>query len=310
MKRRIIITATLSGIAGLAWPALAQTKPKVIGVALASDLNPFYIAMKRGIQERAKELGVDVVFVTANEDVAKQVDGIQDLVARKVDGILASPIDSVAVASAYAAAAKAGIPVISIARHANTPAQSAFVSMDEPKIGADTANWIAKRIGGKGKIAMITGPAGAETFRAIAGGFDTALKAYPGITVVYRKDAALTREMGLKLAEDALVAHPDLVAIYAANDELALGAAQAVSAAGKKDQVVITGMNGIPPAIKAVQSGSLGMTVELNPVAWGKLGVDTMVNYLKGIKPAGVVSTQTVLIDKSNVDQFLAPAKR
>ena len=182
--------------------------------------------------------------------------------------------------------------------------------MDEPKIGADTANWIAKRIGGKGKIAMITGPAGAETFRAIAGGFDTALKAYPGITVVYRKDAALTREMGLKLAEDALVAHPDLVAIYAANDELALGAAQAVSAAGKKDQVVITGMNGIPPAIKAVQSGSLGMTVELNPVAWGKLGVDTMVNYLKGIKPAGVVSTQTVLIDKSNVDQFLAPAKR
>ena len=100
MKRRIIITATLSGIAGLAWPALAQTKPKVIGVALASDLNPFYIAMKRGIQERAKELGVDVVFVTANEDVAKQVDGIQDLVARKVDGILASPIDSVAVASA------------------------------------------------------------------------------------------------------------------------------------------------------------------------------------------------------------------
>lgn len=310
MKRRNALALTLSGLAAMALPAVAQAKPKVIGVALASDLNPFYIAMKRGIQERAKELGVDVVFVTANEDIAKQVNGIQDLVARKVDGILASPIDSVAVASAYAAAGKAGIPVISIARHANSPAQSAFVSMDEPKIGADIANWIAKRIGGKGKIAMITGPAGAETFRAIAGGIDTALKAYPGITVVYRKDAALTREMGLKLAEDALVAHPDLVAIYAANDELALGAAQAVNAAGKKDQVVITGMNGIPPALKAVQSGNLGMTVELNPVAWGKLGVDTMVNYLKGIKPSGVVAAPYVLVDKSNVDQFIAPAKR
>jgi ribose transport system substrate-binding protein len=307
MNRRNLIVAAL-GLAALNLPAFAQTP--TIGVSLASDLNPFYIAMKRGMQEHAKELGIKVVFVTANEDVAKQVDGIRDLIARQVDGILASPIDSVAVGSAYAAAEKAGIPIISIARHANSPAQSAFVSMDEPKIGGDIAHWIIKHINGKGKIAMITGPAGAATFRAIAGGMDEVLKANADVSVVYRKDAALTREMGLKLAEDALVAHPDLVAIYTANDELALGAAQAVKAAGKAEQIVITGMNGIPPALNAVKSGGLGMTVELNPVAWGKLGVDTMLNYLKGQKPTGVVAAPYLLVDKSNVEQVLAQAKR
>lgn len=311
MKRRTLVTAAFACLGALAAStAAAQPKPKVIGVSLASDLNPFYIAMKRGIEERAKELGVNVVFVTANEDVTRQVDGIQDLVARKVDGILVSPIDSGAVASAYDAAGKAGIPVISVARHATSPAQSAYVSMDEPRIGSDIGNWIAQRIGGKGKIAMITGPAGAATFRAIAGGMDTALKAYPGITVVYRKDAALTREMGLKLAEDALVAHPDLAAIYTANDEIALGAAQAVSAAGKKGQIVITGMNGVPPALNAVKSGALGLTVELNPVGWGKLGMDTMVNYLKGVKPSGTVAVPHLLVDQRNVDQVLASSKR
>lgn len=308
MKRR---TLAACAVLALATPfALAQTKKLTIGVSLASDLNPFYIAMKRGIEDRAKELGVNVSFVTANEDVAKQLNGIQDLIASKVDGILVSPIDSVAVGSAYAAAKRAGIPIISVARHATSPAQTAFVSMDEPRIGADIAKWIVHRIGGKGKIAMITGPAGAATFIAIAKGMDEVIKANPGISVVYRKDAALTREMGLKLAEDALVAHPDLVAIYTANDELALGAAQAVSAAGKKDQIVITGMNGIPPALNAVKSGALGLTVDLKPVMWGKLGLDTMVNYLKGAKVSGVVAAPYALVDKSNVEQVLAEAKR
>ncbi len=309
MKRRQLLAAVAASTLVLAGPVAAQTKPTVIGVSLASDLNPFYIAMKRGIEARAKELGVQVIFVTANEVVSTQVDGIQDLVARKVDGILASPIDAVAVGTAYSAAAAAKIPVISIARHANSPAQSAFVTMDEKKIGGDTARWIAQRIGGKGKIAMITGPSGAATFRAINEGFDEAMKANPGITVAYRKDAALTREMGLKLAEDALVAHPDLVAIYAANDELALGAAQAVAAAGKRGRVAITGMNGIPPALQAVKAGNLGMTIELNAVGWGRLGVDTMVNYLKGIKPSGSVAIQHLIVDASNVDKVLPPAK-
>jgi ribose transport system substrate-binding protein len=308
MKRRLVMALGAVLCAALAMPAAAQ-KPATIGVSLASDVNPFYIAMKRGIEARAKELGVNVVFVTANEVVSQQVDGIQDLVARKVDGIIASPIDAVAVGGAYDAAGKAGIPVISIARHAVSPSQSAYVTMDEKQIGSDIAAWIVERIGGKGKVAMIAGPAGAATFRNLADGFEARLKQSPSVSIVYRKDVALTREMGLKQAEDVLVAHPDVVAIYGANDEVALGAAQAVDAAGKKSQIVVTGMNGVPPAVRAVKAGGLGLTVELNPVAWGRLGLETMVKYLGGEKPGGQVAIKHVLVDRSNVDQYLPPAK-
>jgi ribose transport system substrate-binding protein len=307
MKRRLVLISAAAALAALSAPAFAQPKPVTIGVSLASDVNPFYIAMKAGIEARAKELGANVVFVTANEVVAQQVDGIQDLVARKVDGILVSPIDAVAVGAAYDAAGKAGIPVISIARHASSANESAYVSMDEKKIGGEIAAWIAQSIGGKGEIAMVAGPSGAATFRNLAEGFDTVIKASPDIKVVYRKDVALTREMGLKQAEDILVAHPDVKAIYCANDEIALGASQAIAAAGKGSQVVVTGLNGIPPAMRAVKAGTVGLTVALNPVAWGRLGVDTMVEYLKGNKPKGDVAIKHVLVDAKNVDQFLAP---
>lgn len=307
MIGRSALSSVAALVAALALPTLAAAQ--TIGVSLASDVNPFYIAMKRGIEGRAKELGMKVIFVTANEVVSHQVDGIQDLVARKVDGILASPIDSVAVSAAYAAAAKAGIPVISVARHTNSPGQSAFVSMDEKQIGRDIAAWIAKQTGGKGKIAMVAGPSGAATFRNLSEGLEAGLKTTPGLSVVYRKEVALTREMGLKQAEDILVAHPDVVAIYGANDEIALGASQAVAAAGKKGQIAITGMNGTPPALRAVKSGAIDLTIELNPVAWGRLGVDTMANYLKGQKPAGTVAIQHVLVDKTNIDKMLSPAK-
>lgn len=295
----LIATATLPGLAA------AQKAQPVIGVSMASDVNPFYIAMKKGIEQRAAEVGAKVVVVTANEVVAQQVSGLQDLAAQKVDGILVSPIDAVAVRSGYETAAKAGIPVISVARHADSPHQSAFVTMDEKKVGADIGAWVAKSIGGSGEIAMITGPAGAATFRNTAAGFDTVLEKHPDIKVMMRKDAPLTREAGLKLAEDALIAYPNLKAIYTANDELALGAVQAVASLGKKDAVVVTGMNGIPPALRAIKSGDLGLTVELNPVAWGRLAVDTMMDYLNGKKPEGNVAITHVLIDKTNVDEVL-----
>lgn len=296
----------LAVLAAAAAAPAAMAKEVTLGVALASDTNPFYIAMKRGIEARAKELGWQVKFVTANEVVAQQVNGISDLVAQKVDGILVSPIDAVAVGAAYEAAAKAKIPIISIARHAASPHQTAFVTMDEKQIGREIAEWIVKRIGGKGKVAMITGPSGAATFRNLNEGLDEVFKANPGIDVVYRKEAALTREQGLRHAEDILVAHPDIDAIYGANDEIALGAAQAVAAAGKSGQVTITGMNGIPPALRAVKSGNIGLTVELNPVAWGRLGVDTMAAYLAGRAPTGDVKVKHVLVDSTNVDSVLA----
>jgi ribose transport system substrate-binding protein len=122
---------------------------------------------------------------------------------------------------------------------------------------------------------------------------------------VFKSDGPLTRERGVKQTEDALVANPDLAAVYTANDDVALGAMQAVLAANRAGKTIVTGMNGVPPALRAVKDGNLAMTVELNPVEWGRLGVDVLATYLKGDKIEPRVFIKHNLIDGTNVDAKL-----
>src|SRR5215207_6043736 len=292
--------ATLAAalLAAPATPAFAQAKT-TIGVALPQDDNPFYIAMMRGIRARAGELGWDVVSVSSNEDKLKQINGVQDLVARGVKGILISPIDSVGVNAAYDAAAAAKIPIVSVAPGSSSKNQTIHVAMDEKQIGRDIAEWTAQKLGGKGKVALLMGPSGAPTFRNLGDGYDEVMAKHPGIQIVTRHDGPLTRERGVKQAEDALVAHPDLAAIYTANDDVALGAMQAVNAANRKGKTLVTGMNGVPPALRAVKEENLGMTVELNPAEWGRLGIDVLATYLQGGKVESRVFIKHVIIDSS-----------
>ena len=283
-RRLAVLAAALAlpaSFALLPTPTPAQQKT-TIGVSLAQDDNPFYIAMLRGIRARAQELGCDVATVSANEDKLKQINGVQDLVARGVKGILISPIDAVGVNAAYDAAAAGKIPIVSVARGSTSPNQTLHVAMDEKQIGRDIAEWTAKKLGGKGKVAMLTGPSGVPTFRNLADGYTEVMAKYPDIQIVFRTDGPLTRERGVKHAEDALVAHPDLAAIYTANDDVALGAMQAVAAANRKGKTIVTAMNGMPPALRAVKDGNIAMTVELNPVLWGRLGVDVLARVSQG----------------------------
>jgi ABC-type sugar transport system substrate-binding protein len=299
-----LLAALLLPAALMAVPASAQDKITV-GVSLAQDDNPFYIAMLRGIRARAQELGFEVATVSANEDKVKQINGVQDLVARGVKGVLISPIDAVGVNAAYDAAKAANVPIVSVARGSTSPNQTLHVAMDEKQIGRDIAEWTAKAIGGEGKVAMLLGPSGAPTFRNLGDGYTEVMAKHPKVQIAFKSDGPLTRERGVKQAEDALVANPDLKAIYTANDDVALGAMQAVLAAGRADKTIVTGMNGVPPALRAVKDGKLAMTIELNPVLWGRLGVDVLAQYLKGDKVEPRVFIKHVIIDKTNIDEKL-----
>lgn len=307
---------TLIGVVGLlavvaaGGPVVVAQSSVTIGVSLPQDDNPFYIAMLKGIRARAQELGWQVASVSSNEDKLRQINGVQDLVARGVKGILISPIDAVGVNAAYEAAAAARVPIISIARGSASPQQTLHVAMDERQIGRDIAAWTAQKIGGKGKVAMISGPPGAPTFRNLSDGYMDVMAKHPGVSVLVRNEGALTRERGLKVAEDALVAHPDLAAIYTANDDVALGAAQAVVASGRRGKTLVTGMNGVPPALKAVKDGTLAMTIELNPALWGRLGVDVLAAYLRGEKFEQRVFIKHVIIDEGTVDDAITRATR
>ena len=303
--RPLVLLAAMMSVLGVcSLPAAGQQKT-TIGVSLAQDDNPFYIAMLKGIRERAQELSWEVVTVSANEDKAKQIAGVQDLIARGVKAILISPIDAVGVNAAYDAAKAANIPIVSVARGSTSPNQTLHVTMDETQIGRDIAEWTAKAIGGEGKVAMLLGPSGVPTFRNLGDGYAQVMAKYPKIQIVFRADGPLTRERGVKQAEDALVANPELKAIYAANDDVALGAMQAVLAADRSGKTIVTGMNGVPPALRAVKDGKLAMTIELNPVLWGRLGVDVLASYLKGEKVEPRVFIKHVIIDQTNIDAKL-----
>lgn len=308
MKRILMTTAAAVMAAGLTF-GMGTSHAANIGVALASDTNPFYIAMLKGMENRAAALGHKISVVNAEEDIAKQLNGINDLIAQKVDGILISPIDARALCSAYTKAKKAGIPMMSIARGSACKDEALHIAIDEIRVGKEIAAWTVNRIGGKGKVAVLAGPAGAQAFINLAKGYTDELAKHAGIEIVFRHEMLLTRENGLKFGEDALVAHPDLKAIYGANDEIGLGAAQAVVAAGLKGKVVVTGMNGIPPARFAVKRGTMGLTVALNPVVWGTLGVDTMDAQLKGKSFDRKVFVGHLLVDSSNVDKLLPKKK-
>jgi ribose transport system substrate-binding protein len=305
--KRLVMTAAAAAVAmGL---GSLGAKAANIGIALSSDTNPFYIAMLKGMEKRAKELGHTVSVVNAEEDIAKQLNGINDLIAQKVAGILISPIDARALCSAYTKAKEAGIPMMSIARGSACKDQLLHIAIDEIKVGSEIAAWTAKKLDGKGEVAVLAGPAGAQAFINLAKGYTDEMAKYPGIKIVFRHEMLLTRENGLKFGEDALVAHPNLKAIYGANDEIGLGAAQAVVASGLKGKVIVTGMNGIPPARFAVKRGTMGLTVALNPVAWGNLGIETMDAQLKGKAFDKKVFVKHLLVDSSNVDKLLPKKK-
>ncbi|MFP6734620.1 MAG: substrate-binding domain-containing protein [Rhodospirillales bacterium] len=303
------ITAALSGVLFLA-VGLTGVNAKTIGVSLSSDTNPFYIAMLKGIKARAKKAGYDISVVNAEEDIAKQLNGVNDLIAKGVDGILISPIDAKALCSVYDKAKAANIPMMSIARGSACKNQLLHVGLNELEIGQKIAAWTIAKIGGKGKVAMLSGPAGAQAFINFAKGYAQEMGKHPGIKVVFRREMLLTRENGLKNGEDALVANPDLKAIYGANDELGMGAAQAVAAAGKTKDIIVTGMNGIPPAVAAVNRGFMDLTVALSPFAFGNVGVDTMVSHLSGRGFGPKVLVNYVLVDKTNAKKFIRKKKK
>src|SRR5271156_5508823 len=198
LRPAALAIAALATVLGIGMASAPAQQKITIGVSLAQDDNPFYIVMLKGIRARAEELGWDVATVSANEDKVKQINGVQDLVARGLKGILISPIDAVGVNAAYDAAKARNVPIVSVARGSTSPNQTLHVSMDEKQIGRDIAEWTAKQTGGEGKVAMLLGPSGAPTFRNLAEGYAEVMAKYPKIQIVFRADGPMTRERGVK----------------------------------------------------------------------------------------------------------------
>jgi ribose transport system substrate-binding protein len=267
-----------------------------IGLAISTLNNPFFVSLKEGAEKAAKEAGAELIVVDAQDDTAKQISGVEDLIQKKVDVILINPTDSAAISTAVESANKANIPVITVDRASEGGQVVSHIASDNVKGGKMAGEYILNAIGGKGNIVELQGIAGTSAARDRGKGFHEAVDNKEGVKVVASQPADFDRAKGLSVMENILQSNKDIQAVFAHNDEMALGALQAIEAAGKN--IVVVGFDATDDAVKAVNEGKMAATVAQKPVAIGETAVKTAIQVTKGEKVESFIPVDLELVTK------------
>jgi ribose transport system substrate-binding protein len=252
----------------------------VVGVSLSTLNNPFFISVKEGIVELAEDKGSEVKVLDAQDDTSKQSNDIDDLIQQGVDILLINPVDSAAVAPAVEAANGAGIPVITIDRSSEGGEVVTLVASDNVEGGKIAAEYIEEISGENAKVAELEGIPGASATNERGEGFND--YANDKLDVVDKQTASFDRAKGLTVMENMLQSNPEIEAVFAQNDEMALGAIQAIRAAGKTGEVQVVGFDGTDDGLDAIEAGTLSATVAQRPEEMGKLAMQAAFDYFAG----------------------------
>lgn len=274
--RRLVVLVSLV-VAGA-----AQAKD-LVGLSVSTLNNPFFVTLRDGAKAAASKAGLDLVVLDAQDKADKQVGDIEDLVQRKVKVVLVNPTDAAAVVPAIQRANAAGVPVITVDRAAGGGKVAFHIASDNVAGGKMAGELICKLLGGKGNVVELEGIPGSSAARDRGKGFNDALKAScPGVKVVARQTANFDRGQGLSVMENVLQAQKAIDAVFAHNDEMALGALQATRASGRAIKVV--GFDATDDAVKAVQACQMAATVAQQPSEMGRLSVEKAAQLAKGGK--------------------------
>lgn len=265
-----------------------------IGFSISTLNNPFFVSVKDGVEAKAKELGVNVKIVDAQNDPAKQANDVADLLQQGVSVLLVNPVDSAAISTSVEAANKSKIPVIALDRSADKGTIASLVASDNVKGGEMAAEYIIKKLGEGVKVAELEGIPGASATRERGEGFHKV--ADQKLSVVAKQSADFDRTKGLTVSENMLQANPDIQAIFAQNDEMALGAIEASKSAGK--QIFIVGFDGTDDGLKAVEAGTMAATIAQQPELMGQQGLEAAVKLAKGEKIDAKISVPLKLVEK------------
>jgi ABC-type sugar transport system substrate-binding protein len=276
--------------------------------------SPFWADMEQAAQREAENHGVRLISLAAERetDVERQYQIIENLIQQKVDAILLAPSGSKELVPAIRKANDAGIPVLLLDTRIDQAAAESvgahvftYIGSDNFEGGAVAGRALAANIGGRGEVAIIEGISGHETADQRRLGFLAGIESHPGIRVVSSQTANWERARAYTVAENLLQAHPDIIAIFAANDEMALGALEAVDAARKLDDISLIGFDAIPDALVNIRSGRLFGSVAQFPSEMGRLGVLHAVALLRdGVAPPEEILTKVEMIHSGNVDSF------
>jgi ribose transport system substrate-binding protein len=285
-------------------PAIGRAPGKKIGLALSTLNNPFFVSLREGAQRAADQAGAELVVVDAANDNAKQADQIANFITQRLDVILVNPTDSDAIVPSVQKANDAGIPVIALDRAANGGNLASFIASNNVEAGKLGAQLLLEAVPQDAKVAMLVGIPGASAARDRGKGFTDALAdssvTSKGVTLVAQQVANFARDQALNVMENILTANPDLAGVFCQNDEMALGAVQAIRARGLAGKVAVVGVDGIADAIAAIKAGEMFGTIAQQPELMGELGVANAVKILTGQTPEPRVDVPLKVVTREN----------
>ncbi|MDO4643518.1 MAG: sugar ABC transporter substrate-binding protein [Cardiobacteriaceae bacterium] len=300
-----VLAALLPGVAS------AADKPQ-IALLMKTLSNEYFISMQQGAEETAKQKNVDLTIqVAEKEDSTEQLVGlVENMIAKKVDAIIVTPNDSIAFIPAFQKAEKAGIPIIDLdVRLDAKAAESAglkfnYVGVDNFNGGYLEAKNLAEALGGKGNVAILEGIPGVDNGEQRKGGALKAFAEYPDIKIVASQSANWETEQALNVATNILTANPNINGIFAANDNMAIGAVTAVENAGLSGKVLITGYDGIPLAIDYVKQGKMQNTIDQLPKKQVAIAIEHALKQINKEPIPAVYYVDPVVVDKAESKNY------
>jgi ribose transport system substrate-binding protein len=285
----------------------AQKKQWHIAIVPKALTGEYWVRCKKGAEAAAKQFGVKLTFIgpSAETEVDKQIDIVENLITRGVDAIGISPCDGKALVPVIEKAIAKGIPVVTVDSDAKTNKRLAYIGTDNEKAGEMAAKELAKLMDGKGKVLIIQGVPGAENLMQRVKGFKRVIAKYPQIKIVSEQACQSDQTKALDITENALTAHPDLGGIFGVNAPGAPGAAQAVKAAGKTGKVKIVGFDALPDTVRYCAEGVIQAIVEQRPYRMGYLAVRYLKEALEGKKIPRMVDTGVDIITPEKARKML-----
>jgi ribose transport system substrate-binding protein len=282
-------------------------KKKVIGISVSGFSAPYFKALIAAAEAEAKKQNVELKILDGEFDTQKQASQVESLISQKVDLIEIIPADSTAIIPTMKKVKDAGIPQI-VVNTQNDPSTDdlilSFVGASMEDEATMAAESIKKILSKGGNVVMIEGAAG--SFPAIhrSSGFEAAIKDRPDIKIVAKQNAGWDRAKAMATMEDFLTRFPKIDALYAHDDNMAIGAIQALKAAGRLKDVPVISISGTIEGYAAVTSGEIYSTVSQPPDWEGMMAVQAAVKALNGEKLEKWIKTPIAQVTKDNVSQF------
>jgi ribose transport system substrate-binding protein len=285
-------------------------KSKSIEVALVTKAldSEWWQRVKSGAEEAAKaNPGVRLAVLAPEREVNidQQVSILEDQITKRVSALAVAPAGVSEVLPVLEKAKAAGIPVIIMDTDINWPGKVAYVGADNRHAGKLAGEHIAKLLGGTGKVAVIRGILGVATHEDRLAGFKDGIAATPGITLVAVQPANSERALGMSVMENLLTTYPDVRAVFATNDQMALGAVEAIAARNLTGKVLVVGVDATAEAVHAIEAGRMAADVALNPEALGNKAVQAAIQAAKGEPVEKKIPTGETLVTKENAAQFV-----